>query len=116
MSRRAIGSSGAAELHERVVDLRLGDRHGIGAVVAHGQLDDARPQHGLLDRELLDRRSAALPQPGPVEQRERGQPDDDERERRDPEQPARHHATSKKPCQPSSVNSDWWAWNMYRPG
>ena len=27
-----------------------------------------------------------------------------------------HQATSKKPCQPSSVNSDWWAWNMYLPG
>ena len=24
--------------------------------------------------------------------------------------------TSKKPCQPSSVNSDWWAWNMNFPG
>ncbi len=23
--------------------------------------------------------------------------------------------TSKKPIQPSSVNSDWWAWNMYLP-
>ena len=28
----------------------------------------------------------------------------------------RAHVTSKKPCQPSSVNSDWCAWNMYRPG
>ena len=26
-----------------------------------------------------------------------------------------HQLTSKKPCQPSSVNSDWWAWNMKRP-
>ena len=25
-------------------------------------------------------------------------------------------ATSKKPCQPSSVNSDWCAWNMNPPG
>ncbi len=23
--------------------------------------------------------------------------------------------TSKNPIQPSSVNSDWWAWNMYLP-
>ena len=23
--------------------------------------------------------------------------------------------TSNMPIQPSSVNSDWWAWNMYRP-
>ena len=28
----------------------------------------------------------------------------------------RHQSiTSKKPIQPSSVNSDWWAWNMKRP-
>ena len=26
-----------------------------------------------------------------------------------------YSTTSKKPCQPSSVNSDWWAWNMNRP-
>ena len=54
----------------------------------------------------------------------------DQRQRHDPEQPrgaaggpalpgggaARlHQVTSKNPCQPSSVNSDWWAWNMKRP-
>ena len=27
-----------------------------------------------------------------------------------------HQLTSKKPCHPSSVNSDWWAWNMNLPG
>ena len=102
----------AAELHERVVDLRLRDRHRVGAVVADVQLDDARAQHGLLDRELLGGRSAPLPESRSVEQRERGDAGDDECEGREPEQPPRHQVTSKKPCQPSSVNSDWWAWNM----
>ena len=36
-------------------------------------------------------------------------------ERRGAQHPPRHHDTSKNPCQPSSVNSDWWAWNMNRP-
>ena len=61
---------GAGELHERVVDLRLGDRDSVGPVVAHRQLDRARPQHGLLDRELLRGRPAPLAEPGAAEQRE----------------------------------------------
>src|SRR5690606_11874333 len=27
-----------------------------------------------------------------------------------------HATTSNALIQPSSANSDWWAWNMYRPG
>ena len=30
--------------------------------------------------------------------------------------PALRSPASKKPIQPSSVNSDWWAWNMNLPG
>ena len=49
----------------------------------------------------------------------------DQQQRHEPEHPRRHahparrglhHDTSKMPCQPSSVNSDWCAWNMYLPG
>ena len=48
-----------AELRERVVDDRLRDGHLVGPVVADGQLDHARLEHGPLDRELLRRRSRA---------------------------------------------------------
>ena len=37
-----------------------------------------------------------------------------QRERGDGPEPA-HATTLKKPIQPSSVNSDWWAWNMNVP-
>ena len=86
--------------------------------------------------ELLGRRTGALGETRAVEQREGPDRRDDEHERDQPEQPGRearrpasrelvlgggvglaaHHETSKKPCQPSSVNSDWCAWNMNFPG
>ena len=54
------------------------------------------------------------------DQRQRHQPQQPDGTPRDPARPAGgaarlHQPTSKKPCQPSSVNSDWWAWNMKRP-
>ncbi len=82
----------------------------------------------LLHHQLLRRRPAALAQARAVEQRERRHRRHDQQQRHEPERPRRHarerergratlhHETSKKPCQPSSVNSDWWAWNMNLPG
>ena len=60
----------AGELRERVVDDRLRDRHGVRSVVAHRELDRPRLEHRALDHQLLRRRPAPLPEPGPVQQRE----------------------------------------------
>ena len=105
-------------------DRDLRDRDRVGAVVAHRQLDAAGLEHRALDGELLRRRAGALGESRPVEQREGADGDDDQDERDEPEQPRRqargalplqlalrrgvvaHAPTSKKPCQPSSVNSD----------
>src|SRR6185436_2932616 len=81
-------------------------------------------------RQLLDRRSAVMAEAGPARRGEDADHDGDQQQREDAEQPDRQRytarpggapslhqsLTSKNPCQPSSVNSDWWAWNMYRPG
>ena len=85
----------------------------------------ARLEHRPLDRQLLGRRPAPLADPGRVQRGEERDPAGDQQQRDEPEEPGgnadgprggAHHATSKMPCQPSSVNSDWWAWNMYWPG
>ena len=117
---------GARELRERVVDHDLRDRHRVRPVVAHRQLDRAGREHRPLDRELLGGRPAPLAEARRVERHEQRDPAHDQQQRDQPEQPYRdpqrllrrrsHHVTSKKPCQPSSVNSDWCAWNMYLPG
>src|SRR6185503_7485476 len=113
-----------AELRERVVDDRLRDRHLVGTVLAQRQLDHAGLEHGPLDRQLLDRRPAAVAQAGPAEHGEQRHGTRDQQQRDEPEQPRRRrrdalaergHETSKNPCQPSSVNSDWCAWNMNLP-
>ena len=87
-------------------------------------------QHRALDDELLDRRAAAVAEAGAAERGERPDRRGDQQQRHEPEQPGgeppgpapacRRRAppsalTSKKPCQPSSVNSDWCAWNMNLP-
>ena len=120
----------AAEGGERVVDLDLRDLHRVGAVVADGQLDDPRLEHGPLDGQLLGGRAAALAEAGRAERDEQPDGDRDQRERDEAVDPlpratlealvagrgaGLHQVTSKKPCQPSSVNSDWCAWNMKRP-
>ena len=73
------------------------------------------------------------PRPGPSSATNAPIAREDEQQRDDGEQPAGQAAgragldvggrvagfhqsvTSKNPIQPSSVNSDWWAWNMYLP-
>ena len=133
-ARRPIGSVGAPEVHVGVVDEDLGHGDRVGAVVADGQLDRAGHELRALDGELLGRRAAALAEAGAAERGERAHGGDDQQQRDEPEHPGRDAArrgarpsrdvagfhgyseTSKKPSQPSSVNSDWWAWNMYLPG
>ena len=66
-------------------DLR--DRDGVGPRVPQGQLDLAGAQDRSLDRELLDRRAAALVEAGAAEQGERRDRDRDQRERDDGEHP-----------------------------
>ena len=70
-------------------------------------------------------RADPLADPRRVERGEQRDPARDQQERHEPEHPRRyahparrsfHQDTSKMPCQPSSVNSDWCAWNMYLPG
>ena len=125
--------AGAVELREGVVDRDLRDRHRVGPVVADGERDDAGREHGPLDGQLLGRRAAALAEARPAEHGEGADRGRDQRQRDESEQPggqrpgaigvqvasggavSLHHATSNWPCQPSSVNSDWWAWNMNRP-
>jgi hypothetical protein len=77
----------AAELHERVVDERLRDRHLVGPVVAHRQLDHARLEHGPLDRELLRGRATAVAETGSAEHREQADEGGDQRQRDEPQQP-----------------------------
>ena len=126
---------GAPEGGERVVDDDLRDRDGVGPVVADRQLDRARLELRVLDGELLDRRAAALADAGRAEREERADREATSSSGTTPStQPGRRRVapgctsaavglrgvhgqseTSKKPIQPSSVNSDWCAWNMYLP-
>ena len=85
-----------------------------------------------LDRQLLGRRAAPLGEARPAERDEGADRADDQQQRHEAPSShagtrlvlsseavavaALHQLTSKKPCQPSSVNSDWWAWNMNLPG
>ena len=111
----------ALERGEGVVDHDLRDRHRVGAVVAQVELDHAGREHGALDRQLLRGWPAPLAETGRPERGEQPDRQCDQRQRHQPEQPrgaargparlgggaARlHQLTSKKPCQPSSVNSD----------
>jgi hypothetical protein len=84
------GRVAARELHERVVDHRLRDRHRVRAVVAHRQLDHARRQRSALDDKLLGRRPPPLGQPRPVEQGEGGHRGDDQQQRHQRERPHRY--------------------------
>ena len=122
-----------------VVDLHLRDGHRLGAAGAHQEVDAGAVEDAALERELLDGRRAVVegaqrigrrratrpparagtsgstiqsaigvsrPQPGVAA----GGATTDSGPR------AIVHAaastTSNMPIQPSSVNSDWWAWNM----
>ena len=57
------------------------------------------------------------PSPGASKTMNSTTPAQHQQERNHAEDPRRGpHLTSKNPCHPSSVNSLWWAWNMYLPG
>ena len=110
-----------ARLRERaegVVDHHLRHPHRVGPVVAHVQLDLAGSQHRALHRQLLDRHAVAL-EAGRVEGDEQPDRRAEDQQRHEAQQPgtalAHQATTSKKPIQPSSANSDTWAWNMYLP-
>ena len=67
-----------------------------------------RPAHGRsLRPDQVDERATRRGE----DRQDRG-----EREQRHERREPADHSTSKKPIQPSSVNSDWWAWNMNLPG
>ena len=122
---------GGREVGEAVVHDHLRDRHVVRAVVAHGEVDAPRLEHGPLHGQVLDRRALAVGQPGAVQQRERRQRECDQCEWHGAKDPRRHPpgpaggahigaclhqlTTSNRPIQPSCANSDWWAWNMYWP-
>ena len=110
---RPIGASGVRrEAAPGAVDLHLRDRDRRRAVGAHAERDQPRRQPRRLDRQLLDRRRGA----GQLAQRLAEQQEADHRHqqpgRQRQRQPRPHHTTSKWLIQPSSANSDWWAWNM----
>ena len=100
------------ELAPGAVHLHLGERDRRRAVGPERQRDQPGRQPGRLDRQLLDRRGGA----GQLAQRLGDAAGSRPRPRAArPAAPARgraHHATSKWLIQPSSANSDWWAWNM----
>ncbi len=82
----------------------------------------SRLQFRLFDRELLDRRSVSFGEGVPADHRQTDQAQREDADDPEGEPPYRqaaaetHSTTSKKPIQPSSANSDLWAWNMYLPG
>src|SRR5829696_8389726 len=119
------------EVHIGVVDEDLGDFDRVGTGIAHREVDLPGTQNGLLHGELFDGRTAALVEPGRAQDDECPEGGGNERERDKGEQPHRylreagapggssarvHYLTAKKPIQPSSANSDLWAWNMTWPG
>ena len=80
--------------------------------------DRARSELDPAHVELVGRRrSVADEAVERVARGNRGRDHPDEEDRRDerPQAPAHQSATSKNPIQPSSVNSDTWAWNMKCP-
>ena len=116
--------------HDRVVDRDRGDRQVLALRVRDADADLARLELDAADVELVRGRRVLADQ---VEHRRavRGEQADHDRQQQDrrerPEPPAqrasagrcgaRFHqsVTSKKPIHPSSVNSDWCAWNMNLP-
>ena len=115
------------ERDDRVVHGHQGDRQVLALGVRDADLDLARLELHAPDVELVGGRRVA---PEQVEERvarrgeERDGADEDEQRHERPEAPAvtprrdglrGHYSTSKKPIQPSSANSLWWAWNMKRP-
>jgi hypothetical protein len=80
---------GGLERDEAVVDRDLRDLDRIRAVVSDHELDLARPQHSLFDRELLDRRAGAVSQAGASQGGKGTDRRRDEQERREAEQPRR---------------------------
>jgi hypothetical protein len=81
---------GAAELHERVIDDRLGDGDRVRPVVAHGQLDHAGAQLRALDGQLLGGRAETRAEAGPAERGEQPDRGEDQHQRDDAQHPARH--------------------------
>ena len=133
VSSRPIGSSAPVNCAKASLTTAWAIVDRVRPVVADRDRDLARLEHRALHRELLRRRAGALGESRPVEQREGADRRDDQDQRDEAEQPGRqagralplqiavrrrvlaHPLTSKKPCQPSSVNSDWCAWNMNFP-
>ena len=124
-----LGVAVDRERDDRVVDGHGGDRQIVVLRIRDAHLDLSGPELDAPDVELVHRRRVS---PEQVDDRRaaRHEQADDEREQHDrherPQPPptiaegarrARFHqsTTSKKPIQPSSVNSDWCAWNMNRP-
>ena len=129
-----------AEGPEGVVHLHLRDGHGLGPAGAHLEVNAIAVKDGALEGELLDRRRARLERPKPIAgEQPRGCKQECHKRNGEPEHALEGEAagsfkcprglqiaachlvhdatstTSNIPIQPSSVNSDWWAWNMYWP-
>ncbi len=98
--------------------------------IAQAQVNDAYVQFSGADEPIGRLASAKVRVEQPwVEGDERRERHGDQQQRHEAEHPGRDPAgaldglgarlhqslTSKKPCQPSSVNSDWCAWNMNLP-
>ena len=101
------------------VDLHLRDLDRLAAAGAHQQRDAVAVEHRALDGELLDRRRAdrRRPRSGSASSRKTADEHGDQQRPAGSAQASARLmpstlATSNMLIQPSSANSDWWAWNM----